>query len=360
VYHIQRKTALLFCLFCVFGIAANAQIGGYGTYKFLGYTNSARIAGLGGNLLAINDNDITLIQANPSLINPLMNNHLALSYVNNPGGINYGFVAYAHNFSKVGCFAASLQYINDGKFTGADPAGNLTGDFYASEYAFNIGWGRRLSPLFLIGANAKLIFSQLEAYRSFGIAVDVAGTYTSKDESFTASLVGRNIGTQLVPYLPGNYQPLPFELQIGLSQKLKHIPLRFSQVLSNLQKWDLTYLDPNDPANTPDPITGEVQGKSGAGEFADKLMRHVILGAELTIAKVLAVRIGYNYQRRQELKLYNAAGLTGFSFGAGLRVKMFSLGYTRSSYTAGIPRNFITLGINLQEFVKKQQVEGND
>jgi len=341
--------------FCAFlGNLLYAQIGGNGTFKFLGYTNSARVAALGGNLLAINDNDITLTQANPSLINPSMHQNLALSYVNNPGGINYGFVAYAHNFNKVGCFVASLQYINDGKFTAADASGNITGEFYASEYAFNIGWGRQLTPLFSIGANGKLIYSQLETYNSFGIAVDVSGTYTSKDQSFTASLVGRNIGTQLVPYLPGDYQPLPFELQIGMSQKLKHIPLRFSELLTNLQKWDLTYLDPSDPANTADPITGEVKTKSGAAKFADGVMRHIVLGAELTIAKALSIRIGYNYQRRQELKLTSKAGLTGFTIGAGLRVKMFSLSYTRGAYTAAIARNYITLGINLQEFVKKQ------
>ncbi|MDP1624084.1 MAG: type IX secretion system protein PorQ [Bacteroidales bacterium] len=351
---ILLKTSLLICVSCLHITPVSAQIGGNGTYKFLGYTNSARIAGLGGNFLAINDNDITLAQANPSLINPLMSNNLAFSYVNNPGGVNYGFVTYAHDFTKVGCFVGSLQFVNYGKFTGADAAGNLTGDFYASEYALNIGWGRQLTPLFSIGANGKLIYSQLETYKSFGIAVDVAGTYQSKDKAFTASLIGRNIGTQIVPYLPGKYEPLPFELQIGLSQQLKHIPLRFSQLLTNLQKWDLTYFDPGDPANTADPISGQAKEKTGAGKVADGMMRHIVLGAELTIAKVLAIRIGYNYQRRQELKLSSKAGLTGFSMGAGLRVKMFNLSYSRASYTAGIPKNYITVGVNLQEFVKKQ------
>jgi hypothetical protein len=345
---------MILCLSGLITVHASAQIGGYGTYKFLNYTNSARTAGLGGNFLAVNDNDITLTLANPSLITKEMNNNLAFSYVNNHGGVNYGYVAYSRTFTKAGSFVGSLQYINYGQFTGADASGNQTGDFYASEYALNIGWGRQLSPLFSIGANGKLIYSQLESYNSFGIAVDVAGTYTSKDQSFTASLIGRNIGTQLVPYLPGDYQPLPFTLQIGLSEKLAHIPLRFSQLFTNLQKWDVTYTDPNDPANTADPITGEVQEKSGAGEFADGLMRHVVLGAELTIAKVLAIRIGYNYQRRQELKLYDHPGLTGFSMGAGLRVKMFNLNYTRASFMAGIPMNYLTLGVNLQEFVKKQ------
>ncbi len=331
-----------------------AQIGGYGTYKFLNFTNSARVAGLGGNFLAIKDDDITLTLANPSLITPAMDNNLAMSYVNNPGGVNYGSVAYGRTFSKAGSFVGSLQYINYGKFTGADAAGNLTGDFHASEYALTVGWGRELTPLFSIGANGKLIYSQLESYNSFGIAVDVAGTYTSKEKSFTASLIGRNIGSQLVPYLPGQYEPLPFSLDIGMSQKLKHIPLQFSELITNLQNWNLTYNDPTDPDNATDPITGEVNEPSGAAQVADEIMRHIVLGAELTIAKVLAVRLGYNYQRRQELKLYNKTGMTGFSLGAGLKVKMFNLSYTRGSYTAGIANNYLTLGINLKEFVKKQ------
>jgi hypothetical protein len=336
------------------GNSCLAQTGGNGTFKFLGYTNSARAAALGGSFLAVNDNDVTLAPSNPSFISPEISNCLALSYVHTPGGINYGFVAFAHDFSKVGSFAGNFQYVNYGKFTGADASGNLTGEFNASEYALNIGWGRRLSPIFSIGANGKLIYSQLDTYRSFGIAVDVAGSYISKDKSFTASLIGRNIGSQIIPYVPGKYEPLPFELQIGLSEKLKHIPLRFSQLLTNLQKWDLTYFDPTDPSNSPDPITGEVKEKTGAGKVADEIMRHIVLGAELTIAKVFSVRLGYNYQRRQELKLYDKAGLTGFSLGAGLKVKMFTLDYTIASYTAGMTMSYLTLAVNLKEFIKKE------
>lgn len=87
------------------------------------------------------------------------------------------------------------------------------------------------------------IYSQLADYYSFGIAVDVAGTYTTKDDLFTASLIGRNIGAQIVPYRTGEREPLPFELQIGLSQRLRHIPVRFSQLITHLERWDLSYTD---------------------------------------------------------------------------------------------------------------------
>jgi hypothetical protein len=332
-----------------------AQIGGRHTYEFLNLTNSARVAAMGGNFLAIKDNDITLTLANPSLITSEMHNNLSLSYVNYFTGPNYGYVMYSRNFSKIGAFVGTFQFIDYGKFTETDAAGNTYGTFSAGEYALNIGWGRQLSPHFSIGANGKLIYSSLETYHSFGIAVDVAGTYTTKDELFTASLIGRNIGSQIVPYRTGHYESLPFELQIGLSQKLRHIPVRFSQLFTNLQNWNLTYTDPNDPNNQADPITGETEEKSGIGKVADQIMRHIVLGGEVTIAKVLSIRLGYNYQRRQELKLYNKAGLAGFSIGFGLRVKMFNLSYTRSTFQAGGPNpNYITVGVNLQEFSKKK------
>jgi hypothetical protein len=335
-------------------LTAGAQIGGEATYKFLNITNSARVAALGGNALAIKDNDITLTLTNPSLISPEMNNNLALSYVNYFSGNNFGFIMYSRTFSKAGSFAGSLQFMNYGKFTQADETGTITGEFSASEYALNIGWGRQLNPNFSIGANAKLIYSSLDVYKSFGMAVDIAGTYMTKNELFTGSLLARNIGSQIVPYISGQYEPMPFELQIALSEKFKHIPFRLHLLLTNLTRWDLSYTDPSDPNNQADPLTGQTTTPTGFEEFADNLMRHVVLGGEVTIAKVFAIRLGYNYQRRQEMKLYSKAGMAGFSFGFGCRVRMFNFSYTRAVYQAGgINPNYVTMMVNLGGFSKK-------
>jgi len=340
---------------------ATAQIGGDHTYTFLTLSNSARIAGIGGNALAVMDNDVTLTIANPSLISPEMHNNLALSYVNYFTGNNAGFVMYSRTFRKAGSFVGSFQFIDYGKFTGADAAGNKTGTFSAQEYALSIGWGRLLSDNFSIGANAKLIYSQLESYNSFGIAVDVAGSYFTKNKLFTASLMARNIGSQIVPYFPGKYDALPFELQLGLSQGLKHLPLRFFLLFTNLQKWNLSYTDPTDPGNQVDPYSGEVNEKSGVSKFADNLMRHIVFGGELTIAKVLSIRLGYNYQRRQELKLHDRTGLSGFTYGIGFRVKMFHFSYTHATYQAGSPNpNYVTIAVDLGKFSRKKSQAKSD
>lgn len=352
-----RLLPLIFAIFIASGI--QAQKGGMSTYEFLNLPNSARIASMGGDYLAIYDNDITLSLANPSLITGDMHNNLGFSFVDYYTDINYGYAQYGRSFEKIGTFVASMQFINYGKFDRADETGQRNGTFSAGEYALNIGWGRRLAPHWSIGANIKGIYSTFEAYNSWGLAVDVAGSYIHEEAGFTASLIARNIGLQLKGYYDNQTHPLPFELQLGLSQGLKHLPLRFSFLYHSMQKWDLTYEDPLVVAENTDPITGEVQDQSGFADFGDKMMRHIVLGAELNITKFLSIRGGYNYGRRQDNGVASKMSTVGFSWGLGLRISKFHFSYARSRYhLAGSP-NYITLTFNLQEFTKKTTAVGS-
>lgn len=326
------------------------QVGGKGTYQFLNLPNSARIAALGGNFLTINDDDIALTLANPSLINEKMNNQLGFSFVDYFTDVNYGFAQYSRTFNKAGSFVGTMQYIDYGKFQEADEAGVQYGYFHAGEYALNIGWGRKLTPRLAIGSNLKFIYSSLESYNSFGMAVDVAGSYFSKDELFDASIIFRNIGYQIVSYRAGNHEPLPFEIQGGISKKFKHIPFRISVLLTHLEKWDVRYENHINPSGGIDPITGEPNKISGIDEFADNLMRHIIIGGEVTIAKFLSLQGSYNYQRRQEMKVPENLSTIGFSWGFGIRVKQFHFSYARSAYHLVGSPNFITIMVNLDGF----------
>jgi hypothetical protein len=344
-----HATSFLFLLLAA-TFSSEAQIGGNNSFEFLNLTNPARTAALGSsNFLAIKDNDIVLTLANPSLITTEVNNRLAFSFTDSYTDINYGFAMFGKDFRKAGSFVGSMQYANYGKFTYADATGVTSGEFSAGEYALNIGWGRKLDSVFSIGANFKTIYSSLESYTSYGLAVDVAGSYANKN-GFTMSLAARNIGRQLTVYTTGNPEPLPFEMQFGMSKRLKHLPFRYSLVLSHLEKWDLTYTDPND--NRVDPLTGEPLDGSSNGGFLDRAMRHVIIGGEFIPARFLSLRIGYNYQRRQELKLTSRPATVGFSWGIGLKISKFNFSYARATYhLAGSP-NYITLSANLGDFYK--------
>ncbi len=331
-----------------------SQIGGDNTYEFLNLTNSARIAAMGGDFLAIKDNDVTLALANPSLITKDMHNHLALSFVDYFSDINYGFASYSRTFPQIGSFIGTMQFIDYGKFTLADETGQKYGNFKASEYALNVGWGRELDSSFSIGANFKMIYSALESYTSFGIAVDVAGSYHISKKQFTISFIARNIGLQLKSYRTGNSEPLPFELQLGLSKRLKHLPFRYSILITHLEKWDLTYEDPNNPSGGTDPITGEPNKKGGFEEFGDKLLRHIVIGGEFLITKNFSMRLGYNYQRRQELKVDSKLSTVGFSWGLGLRISKFHFSYSRSAYHLVGSPNYITITTCLSDFVSRK------
>jgi len=204
-----------------------AQIGGDAVYKFLNLTTSARSAALGGNFLAVKDGDITQALFNPSIISPEMNNNLSMGFVDYFTGVNYGYASYANSFKEIGSYATTMQYISYGDFIYADETGQTFGTFTANELALNLGWGRQLDSLFSIGANLKFIYSGFEEYQSYGLAVDVAGTYHNPEKRLTISLIARNAGTQLKPYRSGNTERLPFEINLGISQRLKHLPFRY-------------------------------------------------------------------------------------------------------------------------------------
>lgn len=340
---------MLLLLVPVVGIS---QESGKYAFTFLEQPISARIVALGGNMAAIYDHDITLGLVNPSLINAGMNNDFALSYVNFFAGINYGLAQYSRTFNQLGSFLASIQYVNYGKFVYANPDGTRSGTFGAADYALTVGWGRELSPNFSIGATGKLIYSYYETYKAFGIAVDVAGTYRNEG-GWVFSLVASNIGTQLRGYVSGKTAPLPFDMQLAFSKRLEHVPFRFSVVVDHLEKWNLSYNNPLNPAGGIDPITGKPISLSRVSKFGDKLMRHFIFGGEIYLGKNVVLRAGYNYRRRRELANSQRRGLVGFSWGLGIRVSHFEIDYARSSYQLSNSPNYFTIITSLDEFTRR-------
>ena len=331
---------------------SRGQAYGNQSFSFLEEPVTARLAALGSNVAAIDDNDINIAFVNPSLINSEINNDLSLAYVNYFAGFNYGLVQFSHTFNKAGSFLIGIQFMDYGKFDYADDAGNRGGTFGAADYALNIGWGRKLSSRFSIGATGKLIYSYYETYSSFGLAVDVAGTYKSAT-NWIFSLTGANIGLQLKPYVPGTKTaPLPFDLSLALSKRLAHVPFRFIFVYDHIERWNVSYYDDANPPGGLDPLTGEPIALTGFSKISDQLMRHLIFGGEFLIGKHIILRGAYNYRRRQELGISQRTGMVGFSWGLGLKISHFSFNYSRSTYhRAGSP-NYITISTSLDDFRK--------
>jgi len=350
---IIKVLSLLFSI--VLASPAVAQVGGNNTYEFLNLPISARVSALGGNLISVKDNDLNVSLINPSLLSDSMSNNVALSYINYFADINYGYVAYAKHFDKIGNFSAGIHYLDYGKFIRADEIGNSDGTFGASEMSFNLAYARSIIDSNLtLGATLKTIYSQLESYSSWGSALDVAATYVRPAHGFAAAVVIKNMGRQWKPYVEGNREKLPFEVQIGISKKPKHVPFRLSIVYENVEKWDLTYIDPANPPLTEDPLTGEPIKQNKTKIWADKFMRHVVIGGEFIITKNLFLRVGYNYQRRKELKIPEKKGMAGISFGFGFRIYKFHFSYGRAVYHLAGPSNNFSISCDLNSFYGKK------
>jgi hypothetical protein len=323
-------------------------------FQFLEVTNSARVAALGGDAVAITDDDPDLAYHNPALLNREMHHHIALNYVNYFAGINYGYASAAAKLGAKGTLAGGIHYVNYGKFQGADESGILTGSFRAADYSVNIMYSRPLDSLFCFGFTVKSIFSDLESYNSTALAFDAGITYYNPASRFTAGLVMRNLGFQVKAYYPeGAGEPLPFNLALGLSKGLQYAPLTFYIVADHLEKWDLTYETETSKEGSTDPLTGEPLTESGFDIFLDKIMRHIIVGTELNLGKNLTLRAGYNYRRRQEMKIESKPGMVGFSWGIGVKVSKFRISYGRSVFHLAGGTNQFSFSMNLDEFSKK-------
>ena len=344
----------VFILFAFFSPESYAQLGGLNTFEFLNLSPSARISGLGGNLITIRDDDISLAAANPALLNSSMHQQLAFNHSFHLAGISHGYAAFGNHFEKwKTTFHGGIQYVSYGEFDQTNELGEVEGSFKAAEYALTLGGAYQAAERLAVGVNAKFVTSQLGEFSSTGLVADIAGIYFDTARNFTATIVFRNIGTQLSTYRTGNSEPLPFDIQIGVSKKLKYLPFRFSIIYHHLDRWNVLYDDPNTQENTL--FLGEVETEaSSASVWLDNFFRHFVFNGEFLLGKreIIRVRVGYNHFMRKELTVDNYRSLAGFSVGLGVKINRFRIDYGLTSFHLGGSMNHIGISTNFREFKK--------
>ncbi|MDA9126132.1 type IX secretion system protein PorQ [Flavobacteriaceae bacterium] len=340
------RMKILVSLFVVLSCsnALHAQLGGESTYQFLNLISSPRQAALGGKVLTNVDYDVTQALYNPATINADMDNQLAINYSSYLGDIRYGTAAYAYTWDRrTQTFHLGMTYVNYGSFDGYDENGISTGTFSGSEAAFSAGYATQIGYSdFYVGANLKLISSKLEQYNSLGIATDIGFIYINEYLNFNAAFVIRNFGTQLTTYA-GTKESLPFEVDLGFSQKLENVPLRWHVTFENLQQWPIASVN---PARGTTDLNG-TQTPEEVGFFSN-VLRHTIVGAELFPDRGFNIRLGYSFRRAAELKILEQRNFSGLSFGVGLKFNKFRFSYTHARYSSAANTSFLGLQINLQ------------
>ena len=331
----MNKSTLLLAL--LFPFSLWAQIGGESAFLFVDIETSPRIEAMGGSLIAVVDNDVSLAQTTPSLLNEQMSGQLAFNFVDYFADINAVSVHYANSLKNIGVYSIGIDAYNYGTFNLTDATANELGTFTASDQIITLGLCKELNNQFSLGSNIRLLNSNYERYHAFAIGANISTTYFHAEKQFTATFLIKNIGRQLI-YYTSVKEPLPYNMLLGLSKELKHLPFRYSLVFGRLNKFDIS----SDffPSVTIDPETQEKIVKEET--IAKKALRHLTIGGELNpFRKSLYLRAGFNFQKRFDMRLTTFPAMVGFSWGVGFKVSKFQLNYSRIAYhISGVTNNF--------------------
>lgn len=285
-----------------------------------------------------------------------MSGQLQVNMAGYNGGLKYGHAAFGTHAAKLATtFAASLQYVGYGQMQHTDVTGNVLGSFRPVDFAFQLTASRRYLEKWHYGITFKYIRSRYFDYRSTGLAADVGITFTDTARGWQAGLVATNMGTQFTKYAPDENATLPFDLQVGISKQLAHVPIQLSATIHHLHQFDIRYAGPD--------LRDDIRIENGdtlrtRGRGIDNLFRHFVLAAQWHIGKYIEVTGAYNHLRRQELSLPERRGMSGFSMGVGVVVKKFQLRYARSWYQRSVGFHHIGCSIPLQQWAGIGTFEG--
>jgi len=325
-----------------------AQDGGQSAFSFMNVEHSPRKEALGGSAIAIFDNDVSLSQTTPSLLNPLMHNELSFTFGDYFADINLVSFSYARNLGvNIGVIGVALKAINYGDFDRNDAAGYGSGSFSANDQVLTFGIGKTINKKFSVGVNVNFVNSSYDSYNSFALSSNVSSTYFDVNKKFAATLLVKNIGRQLNAYSSSTNENFPYEVQFAISKELAYLPFRYHLTYNNINRFDVK--SPYKLISQTNPETGELEIKQES--IAKTALRHIIIGGELNpFRKSLFIRGGFNFQRRFDLTIETRPAMVGFSWGIGFRVFKYHFDYSRSSYhLSGAPNNF-SIATNLSTF----------
>jgi len=348
----MKNKVLVFLGLCLVFSSLRAQVeGGRYIYEFLDLSPSARATALGGRLPSVRDKDLSLSFLNPAALNKENHNSISLQQNAHISGITHGTVAYAYHLApKKLSLMGSLEHVSYGEFDGYDEIGQATGSFSASELALGLGASYQATDKWSFGIHLKGLFSRYEAYSSRGWSSNLGMIYQDTSKRFSMGLVLKNIGGQLKKYHAEQADyALPFDMQFGVSQQLKYLPLRISIVAHHLDRWDIRYDDPtlvqeNSLLGREEPENNDFE------QGVDNFFRHLNFNLEFLLGPSLRLRLGYDHWRQREMSIQNLRSLAGFSAGIGFKLYKFQFDYGLANYhLAGTVHHF-GISTRLQDF----------
>jgi hypothetical protein len=284
---------------------------GISSFDYLLLPHSARAAALGGDNVSIVERDVSLIYHNPAILVREMDKTVNVSYLAYIADIGIGNATFAKSIGEnSGVWGVGVQYAGYGDMLETNENGDILGDLTAKDMCANVFYAHDLTYRFRGGITGKFFYSDYAHNTAVGVGVDLGLHYNNAGNGFSAGLVGKNIGRQIKAY-EEQLAGLPWDVQLGMSYKLEHAPIRFS-------------------------LTGTWK-KNG------------IVGVDVLPSNSFWFGVGYNIKRGSDMSLVEGNRLGGFSAGAGVRVKSFDISCALGKYNISATSFMLSVSMNFSK-----------
>lgn len=321
-------------------VCAWAQTAGSTAYNYLDISGSSKIYGLGGvNISLVDPDDVMATDQNPALAGPEMSRGLGIGYMRYVGGTNFANAKYIGAAGQNGAWGVGIHYYGYGSVKEALPDGTIVGTFSPSDVAFSGIYSHNLGSNWRGGFAIKFLYSSYHSSTALAIATDLGVNWYDEDHDSSLSLTVSNLGGQVKKF-NDQRDRLPIDVRIGWSKALGSLPVNLSITAWNLTKWNLPYWDHGDGTNEPVKKNG----------FVSNFFRHLVFGVEWKPTDRFYVDLGYNYKTHTDMATYQRNFLSGFSVGAGVRVKAFGVGVAFAQPHRSAATFMLNITTNLYDF----------
>lgn len=267
-------------------------------FNFLRYSGSARSSALAGAFVSIAD-DPTALFYNPASIATNKTKNFSFTFFKHVLDVNSGSVSFIRHFDKIGYFGASATYTNYGSFDRTNSNGQYIGTFTANDFALGVSYSNIIDTNLYYGATLKIISSSIDKYSSLALAVDFGLLYLIPEKNTSIGFSILHTGTQLKTF-DGTKENLPLDVRIGISHRLRGLPLLLNFNIYNLA--DQT------------------------SKFLDRFLKFAI-GGEFYFGDNFNLRVGYDNNIRKYSAGSKDKQFIGFSGGLGLKLKELNIDY---------------------------------
>ncbi len=363
-----RLTAILCGLFSVYLVNAQSQTTPINVtttaVPFLRISPDARAGGMGEEGIA------TSPDANSGFYNlsktPFSDYKTGIGLTYTPWlkdlGLNDVYLLAASGYHKLDenqALTASLRYFSLGSIQFSDYNGNNWGEGRPREFAFDLGYSRKLSDKLAIGLTMRYINSNLtlgaiptsgsiSAYKAgTAVAADLSFTYknvAANQEGWTFGFVLSNLGTK-IGYTNDATQKEYIPANMGIGASYTKVFDETNKISFGLDLNKLLVPAPPVPVNGADTVSNDqinqyynqsvVSSWGNSFSGPDQLQKiNASIGAEYTYNDQFAFRLGYFYENKDQ------GGRQYFTMGVGLKYNMLGLNFSYLIPSgSGITRN---------------------